>query len=178
MCLSVRLGAVRASLGCIVGYSCGWGLFSGNRQQSTVAMKLSKICVTADRGASRAAEVLDRVHGQGPGRQSGEGCGQPTVSRLPMCLSHLQIWLLCQHGAHYEDTGEICCTPRQCQLQCSLCMQVISYAMITSHVELFDFECNMTVEISCTSARTHARTHAPVSPASMSKTCSMFLSSN
>lgn len=144
--VSVCMGVLFASLGCFVGHIFDWGLLLGICQQSTVAMKLSSMCMctfkslfvhakpsmfdTADRGASRAAEVLDRVHGQGAGRQGREGGGQPTVSRLPMCPSHLQIWLLCQHGAHHEDPGEICCTPKQCQLQCNVCKPVTSRLLV------------------------------------------------
>ncbi len=41
--------------------------------------------------------------------------------------------------------------------------------MMTAHGELFDFECNVTVESSCTCAHIHAHMHAPVSFARMSK---------
>jgi HSP90 family molecular chaperone len=49
---------------------------------------------------------------------------------------------------------------KQCQLQCSLCLQVTSrlrHAMITAHVELFDSEGNITVE----DVRAHMHTRMP-----------------
>ena len=57
------------------------------------------------RGTDRAVAVADRLYGQGVGREGRKGCGEPAISRLPMCPCHLQVWLLCQHGTHHEDTG-------------------------------------------------------------------------